>query len=78
MKTVGTFEGKTHFSQLVSEAENGEIIIITRKGRAVAQLCPLAPNGDRLSAEEAIARLTARQHRLGVDLRALIEEGRRG
>lgn len=78
MKTVGTFDGKTHFSQLVSEAEAGETIIITRKGRPVAQLCPLAPTTDTLSADEALARILSRSHTLGVSIRTLLEEGRRG
>ncbi|NNM99384.1 MAG: type II toxin-antitoxin system prevent-host-death family antitoxin, partial [Candidatus Eremiobacteraeota bacterium] len=41
MKTVGAFEGKTHFSALINEAERGETIVITKNGRPVAQLGPV-------------------------------------
>jgi prevent-host-death family protein len=78
MKTVGTFEGKTHFSRLVDEAERGETIIITRHGRPVAQLSPIAPEADHLSPEKAFSLLLAMDQPLGTDLRSLIEEGRRG
>lgn len=78
MKTVGTFEGKTHFSRLVDEAERGETIIITRHGRPVAQLSPIAPDTERLSPEKAFSLLIGMDQPLGADLRSLIEEGRRG
>jgi prevent-host-death family protein len=77
MRTVGTFEGKTHFSRLVEEAERGETIIITRHGRPVAQLCPIAPEAERLAPEKAYSLLLAQDRPLGADLRSLIEEGRR-
>lgn len=40
MHTVGAFEAKTHFSALLEEVKKGEQIIITKHGRAVAQLSP--------------------------------------
>jgi prevent-host-death family protein len=78
MKSVGTFEGKTHFSALVEQAEHGETIIITRKGRPVAQLGPLPASREQPSAEEAYRKLLALNRPLGANLRELIEEGRRG
>ena len=41
MKQVGVFDGKTHFSALVEDAERGETIIVTRKGKPVAQIVPI-------------------------------------
>ncbi|MFO1120332.1 MAG: type II toxin-antitoxin system prevent-host-death family antitoxin [Rhodospirillales bacterium] len=38
MAIVGSFEAKTHFAELVSRAERGEEIIITRRGKPVARL----------------------------------------
>jgi prevent-host-death family protein len=79
MKTVGTFEAKTHLSALLEQVERGEEITITRHGRAVARLVPAAAVGhDRL--EHTVARLKAfrRGRRLGdLSVKALIEEGRR-
>ena len=79
MKTVGTFEAKTHLSTLLEQVERGEEITITRHGKAVARLVPVgAVDRDRL--EDTVARLKAfrRGRRLGeVSAKALIEEGRR-
>ena len=41
-KPVGAFEAKTHFSELLERAEHGEEIVITRRGKAVARLMPIA------------------------------------
>jgi prevent-host-death family protein len=39
---VNIYEAKTHFSKLVARAEAGEEITLTRHGRPVARLAPLA------------------------------------
>lgn len=79
MKTVGTFEAKTHLSTLLEQVERGEEVIITRHGTAVARLVPVnAVSADRRA--ETVARLKAfrRGRRLqDVSAKALIEEGRR-
>jgi prevent-host-death family protein len=41
MKQVGVFDGKTHFSALIEEAEHGETIVVTRKGKPVARIVPI-------------------------------------
>jgi prevent-host-death family protein len=79
MKTVGTFEAKTHLSTLLEQVERGEEITITRHGKAVARLVPLRAV-DRGRLEDTVARLKAfrRGRRLGeVSAKALIEDGRR-
>lgn len=45
MKTreVGIFETKTHLSEIIQEVEQGIRFVITRRGRAVAELRPLKP-----------------------------------
>lgn len=42
MSTIPLGEAKTHLSKLVDEAAAGKVITITRHGRAVAQLVPIA------------------------------------
>ncbi len=37
-RTVGAFEAKTKFSELLDRVENGEDVIITRRGKPVARL----------------------------------------
>ena len=77
MKTVGAYEAKTHLSRLLDEAENGEVIAITRHGKVVARIMP--PEDVRPDPAEAIARLRSARIglRLDADVRELIEHGRR-
>lgn len=79
MRTVGTFEAKTHLSTLLEQVERGEEVTITRHGKAIARLVPVgAVSRDTL--EDTVARLKAFRHgrRLeGLTAKALIEEGRR-
>ena len=45
MKTVGAFEAKTHFSQLLAMVESSsEEILIRKRGKAVAVLIPYGKN----------------------------------
>lgn len=56
-RTVGLFEAKTHLSELVASAENGEEVVITRHNRPVAKLVPIAakPPFDREKRMKAVA-----------------------
>ena len=40
MKSVGTFEAKTHLTQLIEQVAKGERIVITKRGKPVAMLVP--------------------------------------
>ncbi|WP_395709021.1 type II toxin-antitoxin system Phd/YefM family antitoxin [Reyranella sp.] len=42
MATIGSFEAKTKFSALLERVEQGEQILITRRGKPVARLMPIA------------------------------------
>jgi prevent-host-death family protein len=44
MKTVGSFEAKTHLSSLLDEVAKGASILITKRGRPVASLSPVKSN----------------------------------
>jgi prevent-host-death family protein len=79
MKTVGAYEAKTRFSELLREVENGETIIVTRHGFPVARLSPMAKEADDVAAAmEEIHRFRREHHPTlrGITLRELIEEGR--
>jgi prevent-host-death family protein len=79
MRTVGTFEAKTHLSTLLEQVERGEEITITKHGKAVARLVPVGPVS-REGLEDIVARLKSfrKGRRLGdISAKALIEEGRR-
>lgn len=43
MESIGLFEAKTHLSELVARAEQGEELIITRHNKPVAKLVPIGP-----------------------------------
>jgi prevent-host-death family protein len=77
MRKVGTFEGKTHFSALIEAAERGETIIVTRKGRPVAQIGPIPAHAAKMTPEEAMARILQREIYVGAPARDLIDQGRK-
>lgn len=79
MKTVGSYQAKTHLPSLLEEVSKGEKIAITRHGVTIAYLVP-ADEKPRRDPDVALARL--RELRKGVTLggtsiRELIDEGRR-
>lgn len=75
MMTVGSYEAKTRFAELIARTAEGETVIITRHGKPLAKLSPIAgPSEDERLA--AIADLDALRGRslLG----CAIEEARTG
>jgi len=78
MRQVGVYDAKTQLPRLLDEVERGETITITRHGKPVARLVPVGAR--HRSASEAIEALLAfrAEHTLdGLEVRDLIEEGRR-
>ena len=81
MRFIGAFEAKTHLSRLLDEAEKGEVITITKRGRPVARLMPPAPP-DRSRAARAVSNLRALRRQIGwsgtvEEILALRDAGRR-
>jgi len=79
MKSVGSYEAKTHLSRLLEEVENGEEIVITRHGKAIARLVPATQRVDELRLKSVVANLKnfRKGRRLdGLAVKDLIEEGR--
>lgn len=66
MATVGAFEAKTHFAQLLQRVERGEEITITRRGKAVARLVPAAAKPDTEAVLATFQRLRERAERSGL------------
>ena len=80
MTEIALFEAKNRLSQLIDRVQAGEVIVITRRGKAVAQLALPQEVDTTRRAQEAVAQLQAA--RRGVSLRGLksgelIGEGRR-
>ena len=81
MRQVGAFEAKTHLSELLAAVEAGEEITITRRGRAVARLVPVAPVEGRSAALAQIAALRERTRGMApgltvADILSARDEGR--
>lgn len=79
MTTVGAYEAKTRFSQLIERVIQGERIVITRHGTPVAILQPIEKSPS-LPLQQVISALKifCRGRLLnGPSVRELIEEGRK-
>lgn len=62
-QSVGAYEAKTRFSELIARAARGESFVVTRNGRQMARIEP--PNatndlGSRAAGQRILARLEAR------------------
>ena len=80
-QTIGTFEAKTHFSQIIVKVENGQDFIITKRGKPVAKIIPFEQKKE-MTWEEALEHFREfRKHYRGkpgsFNIREAIEEGRR-
>jgi prevent-host-death family protein len=58
-ETIGAYDAKTRFSELIARAENGESFLVTKNGRPVARITPVAAF-DREKARRAGERMLAR------------------
>jgi prevent-host-death family protein len=78
--TVGSFEAKTHLSELLDRVEAGEEVTITRHGSPVAQLVPVkgkSSREERRTAINSIRSLAEKNTLGGIKIKDLVAEGRR-
>ncbi len=76
---VGSYEAKTKLPELLRGIQAGNRYTITLRGEAVADLLPTQGNKqtDAIAAvDEMLTFMQARKPMGGVDLKALIDEGR--
>lgn len=79
-QTIGLFEAKTHLSELVSRAERGDEVIITRHNRPVARIVPFVAAGQAPAARKAALKAllqSASRRTLDMDWKAARDEGRK-
>jgi prevent-host-death family protein len=83
MKSVGSYEAKTHLPRLLSRVEKGETITITKRGKPVAVLSPAQPLPQRdvkvvIAEFRAYSKEQVREHRSlsAREIKEMIEEGR--
>jgi prevent-host-death family protein len=79
MKSVGSYEAKTHLPRLLSQVEKGETI--TKRGKPIAVLAPV-PQQPRRDVKSVIEAMLAFRDEHGpvpgddLTVREMIEEGR--
>ena len=83
MKSVGSYEAKTHLAQLLGEVEKGQTITITKRGKPIAVLSPAQAVAERdlcdiIAEFRAYSREQARKHSplSPREIKDMIEEGR--
>jgi prevent-host-death family protein len=79
MREIGAFEAKNKFGSLLDWVAQGEEILITRHGKAVARLVPAEPGIDLARANRAAEKIRALSvgKTLGtLKIQDLINEGR--
>ena len=77
--TVGAYEAKTRFSELLAQVETGDEITITKHGTPVARLVPMTKVASSQDRIDAISRWRESSRGItlgGLKIRDLINEGR--
>lgn len=79
MREIGAFEAKNRLGTLLDWVEQGEQVLITRRGRAVARLVPADPGIDRAKARRAANGIIDARRGVtlaGLKIKDLVDEGR--
>lgn len=77
---VGSYEAKTKLPELLRGIQAGHRYTITLRGEAVANLVPVEGNKHTdaiVAVDEMLSLMQARKAAGGIDLKALINEGRK-
>jgi len=81
MREIGAFEAKNRFGTLLDWVEQGEEVLITRRGKVVARLIAGTSGSDRgETTAQAVANIIARRSGAklgGLKIKNLVKEGRR-
>lgn len=75
---IGSYEAKTRLPELLRQVRTGKSFTITNRGEAIADLVPStsAATKDKVTAAEKLKTFMLANPVRGVNIRALIEEGR--
>lgn len=79
MRTIGSYELKTHLAEVLDAVEHGQTVIVTRHGRQIARISPSAEESRRRAraAVDGLRKFPRTRLPKGVTIRSLIQEGRR-
>jgi prevent-host-death family protein len=78
MIKIGSFDAKTHFSDIIQKANKGEEYLITKNGKPMARILPPETGGNII--KESAARILKRRAKYTSsqkEIRSFIEEGRK-
>lgn len=77
--TIGAFEAKTHLSQLLDKVQNGNEIVITKRGKPIARLVPFKNSEKKMSMIEILENFDRIRESVkgNVDIKSYIAEGRK-
>jgi prevent-host-death family protein len=82
MTSIGFYEARTHFSELLDQVATGKKVLITRRGKPAALLSPPPAEAEK-DVRQVIRQMKEFRRREGptlgpgLTIRELIEEGRR-
>lgn len=80
VKSIGSFEAKTHLAALLDRVAKGERITITRHGIPAALLVPVTETESRLSHREVVAGMRELRKKVKpgkMSVKEMVDEGRR-
>lgn len=78
-KVIGTYEARTHWSEVIQDVKKGEHYVITHHGEPIAELVPPKPQTKQERSKHAarqLLELMAQRSAISVDIKGAIEEGR--
>jgi len=77
--SVGAFEAKNKFSELLEKVGRGATFTITKRDRPVARLVPAGDSSarDRKKAASELRAMSRRYSLAGISVRSLVDEGRK-
>lgn len=75
---IGSYEAKTKLPELLRQVKTGKSFTVTNRGEAIADLVPsaAASKADKTAAAERLKTFMRSDPVKGVNIKALIEEGR--
>ncbi|MBI3863842.1 MAG: type II toxin-antitoxin system prevent-host-death family antitoxin [Planctomycetia bacterium] len=79
MRSIGSYELKTHLSEVLDAVEHGQTVIVTRHGKPIARILPseVAKQEQVSRAVQSLLNFPRTRLPKGVTVRSLIEAGRR-
>jgi prevent-host-death family protein len=82
MQRIGIYDARAKFSELIERAAGGEEVVITRRGKPIVKLVSAGSGSGaavrrKSAAVKRIERMREEFNIRGVNIRKLIEQGRR-